>query len=187
MGFNPSCVGPQTVMSSSSHQFHVCPPSSTCTLGSPISVSCLYFGFPIPTVFSPCFGLPFCTSQGQPSTSCLPLCIPMVSGLFLWGSLPLQWFLFTVQAPVSRCCFSIWPLLLVASQSHAPGAFSVAGKDAVLCLSCHAGCSGAGGAVLCWREGHSSSRLAGAAKSKSTCTGRGSGTAQGCSPLHRLK
>lgn len=149
VGFNHSCVGPQIVMSSKSHRLCMCPWSSTCSLDSPISVSCFYFGFPIATVFSPCSGLPFCS--GLPRASLPPAGFhstfslsSVVSGLsssvlvwpiFLWGSPPLQGFLLILQAPVLWCCFSVWPLLLMGFSVCAPGAVSVAGKDAVLCLS----------------------------------------------------
>lgn len=132
------------------------------------------------------------------------------SGLFFSRVLPSP----VVLAHFSGSCFMVL-LLCLAS---APGGLlvvcpwgSFSGREGCcalsVCLSCHAGCSGAGGAVLCWQcpgprvqseqepdMGRGAQQLQGGgscrsccAKSKSTCTGHGSGTAQGCSFLHRLK
>lgn len=224
MGFNHSRVGPQIVMSSKSHQLCTCPWSSTCSLDS--SSLCLLSLFWLfhchslqPLFWAPILQWP---SQGQPPTSWFPLCIqPLPHGLwpllcclgltsFSPGFSPSP----VVLAHSSGSCFMVL-LLCLAS---APGGLlsvcpwgSFSGREGCcavsVCLSCRAGCSGAGGAVLCWqcpgpREqseqepgmGRGAQQLQGGgccrsccAKSKSTCTGHGSGTAQGCSFLHRLK
>lgn len=106
----------------------------------------------------------------------------------------------------SGSCFIVVLLHLASAPGGlsvcALGAVSVAGKDTVLCLSvCLAVLDVQGLVGLCWVQteqqpgtGRGAQQLQGSsccrsccAKSKSTCTGRGSGTAQGCSSPHRLK
>lgn len=215
MSFNHSRVVPQIVMSFRSPQLCTCPCSSTCSLGSPISLSWLYFCFLIATVFSPCFGLPFCIGLPHQLVSILHSASPpcsLASPLHSWSGLffSLEFSLSPVQAHCSGSC----SMVLLLRLASAPGGLclcpwgSFSGRERTLCclsvcLSCHVGCSGAGGAVLCWQcpgprvhseqepgMGRGAQQLQGGsccAKSKSTCTAHGSGRAQDCSFLHRLK